>query len=142
MVNNTPPNSAHISPEVFAAHCNNLYYNTGLAEEPQHTPPLTALPPITSEEVLLVLQKHFKGRVSSGMCPLPSQVFQHLRGQALEHLTALINKWVRDSNPPAALKSTKLVPLFKGKGSEVAADNYRALAVMHPLAKLIMGVLN
>ncbi len=55
MVTTTPSNGSHISSEVFAEHCNNLYYNTLLAEEPQHTPPLTELPPITTEEVLLVL---------------------------------------------------------------------------------------
>ncbi len=69
-------------------------------------------------------------------------MFQHIRGKALEPLTALINKCLRENSPPEALKLAKLVPLFKAKGSEADPNNYRALAVMHPLAKLIMGVLN
>ncbi len=57
-------------------------------------------------------------------------------------LTALINKCILYNNPPHALKEAKLVPLYKGKGPEGDCNNYRALAVMHPLAKLVMGILN
>lgn len=89
-----------------------------------------------------MLQQHFKGQVSSGLSPVPSQVFQHIRGKALAPLTDLVNKCLRENNAPGVLTNTKLVPLFKGKGSELDANNYRALAVMHPFAKLIMGVLN
>ena len=59
----------------------------------------------------------------------------------MEPLTALINKCIRENTPPKELKTAKLVPLYKGKGSDLEGDNYRALAIMHPLAKLIMGVL-
>ena len=34
-----------------------------------------------------------------------------------------------------------MVPLYKGKGCDQDGDNYRALSIMHPLAKLIMGIL-
>ena len=37
---------------------------------------------------------------------------------------------------------TKLVALYKQKGSELDCNNYRGLAVMQPLNKLIMALLN
>ncbi len=36
----------------------------------------------------------------------------------------------------------KLTPLYKGKGDAAAPDNYRALAVGHPVAKAAAAVLN
>lgn len=76
------------------------------------------------------------------MCAVPSQVIKHLTGKVLEPLTALLNKCVHSNLPPRSLNITKLAPLYKGVGDVQDPDNYRALAVMHPIAKLIMGILN
>ena len=100
------------------------------------------MPAITVEEVQHALQHNFKGNVSSGLCAIPSQLFKHMRGDSLVPLTALINKCIIEETPPTSLKLTKLVPLFKGKGSEGNCNNYRGLAVMHPFTKLIMCILN
>ena len=48
--------------------------------------------PFEVSEVQEALAQHFKGDASSGLCSLPCQVIKHLRGAALEPLTALLNK--------------------------------------------------
>ena len=44
--------------------------------------------------------------------------------------------------PPASWRHLKMVPLYKQKGDRYSPDNYRGLAVGHPLAKLAMAVIN
>ncbi len=54
---------------------------------------------------------------------------------------ALLNRCATTGSPPKELTSTKLIPLYKGKGSDMVGDNYHALSIMHPFAKLLMGIL-
>lgn len=75
------------------------------------------------------------------MCPVPSQVIKHMAGKALTPLATFLNTCLRDGRPPKAWRTLKVVPLFKGKGAPTDPDNYRALAVGHPIAKLAMGAL-
>jgi hypothetical protein len=49
---------------------------------------------------------------------------------------------VKAGRPPTTWRQLKLVPLYKKEGDPSDPDNYRALAVGHPLAKLAMGVIN
>jgi hypothetical protein len=88
-----------------------------------------------------VLATKYKGAVSSGMCPVPSQVIRHLAGKALPPMAAFLNACLRDGRPPRAWRTLKLVPLFKNRGNPMDPDNYRALAVGHPVAKLAMGAI-
>ena len=48
--------------------------------------------PFTTTEVAEVLAKHFKGAALSEISKVPSQLYQHLRGGAIEPLTELVNK--------------------------------------------------
>ncbi len=74
------------------------------------------------------------------MCPLPSQVVKNLSGEALTLLARFLNLCVASGTPPRSWRDLKLVPLFKYKGDRGYPDNYRGLAVGHPLAKLAMGI--
>jgi hypothetical protein len=76
------------------------------------------------------------------MCPVPSQVIKHLTGEALAPLATFLNLCVKGGRPPKAWRSLKLVPLYKGKGPRGDPDNYRGLAVGHPLAKVAMSAIN
>ena len=53
----------------------------------------------------------------------------------------MINACLAEASLPRELAEAKLVPLYKGKGCDQDGYSCRALTIMHPLAKLIMGVL-
>ena len=44
--------------------------------------------------------------------------------------------------PPTSWRQSRLTPLYKNKGDKGDPSNYRGLAVGHPIAKLVMAVLN
>ena len=49
---------------------------------------------------------------------------------------------VKEFIPPSFWRSLKVVPLYKGKGDSTDCNNYRAIAIMPPLAKLLMALIN
>ena len=142
MINAPARTQCSIAPQQFAAHQQRLLNSLGDAESAQAQETPLAMDPFTTSEVAEVLTKHFKGAASSGLSQVPSQLYQHLRGGALGPLTDLINKCTIQQCPPAHLTVTKLVALYKNKGSVLDCNNYRGLAIMQLLNKLIMSVLN
>jgi hypothetical protein len=135
-----PPPAA--TPATFASRMGELFLDPAADPEVSPVTPITDFPDITALELADVLARSFKGNVSSGMCPLPSQVVKHMAGDALEPLAAFLNQCVKAGRPPTTWRQLKLVPLYKKEGDPSDPDNYRALAVGHPLAKLAMGVIN
>ena len=89
-----------------------------------------------------MLTHRYSGTVSSGLSFLPAQVIKHLAGDCLTIVADIMSEFANRLQPPEAWKHLKLCPLFKNKGSNVDCDNYRALCVMNPVAKLYMSLLN
>lgn len=127
---------------MFVEHFKQLFYSANADLEASPPTPLPDYSPITAAELQGVLGDKFRGNVSSGMCPLPSQLVKHLHSACLQPLAAYLNLCVGGTTPPQTWRTLKLVPLFKGRGDRTNPADYRALAVGHPLAKLVMGVVN
>ena len=62
--------------------------------------------------------------------------------KGVEALTSFLNMIALADSPPSEWKNLLLTPIYKGKGSRTASESYRGLAIMGPLAKLFMGLLN
>ena len=69
-------------------------------------------------------------------------MIKHLTGRALDPLADFLNLCVKGGRPPKAWKQLKMVPLYKQRGDRGDPDNYRGLAVGHPMAKLAMSAIN
>ncbi len=65
-----------------------------------------------------------------------------MAGDSLVPLARFLNLCIASGCPPRAWRSLKLVPLYKQRGARGDPDNYRGLAVGHPLAKLAMCIIN
>lgn len=133
--------NAALAPETFATHLGNLFHDPAAGPEAHHLAPISDFEAITPEEVGDVLEHHYNGSVSSGMSTLPSQVIKHLSGDALKPTSAFLNLCTKAGRPPTAWNKLKLVPLYKLRGDQLDPDNYRALAVGHPMAKLAMAII-
>jgi hypothetical protein len=57
-------------------------------------------------------------------------------------LTHLFNKSAIEQLPPSQWRTSKVTPLYKGKGDATLPENYRSIAVAPPLSKLFMAVIN
>lgn len=130
-----------IAPTNLTSHLKSLFNDPTAPPEAAPDLPISDFADITPEELQEVLHTKYRGGASSGLCPVPSQVIRHLAGKALPPMAAFLNNCLRNGRPPRAWRSLKLVPLFKNKGSPTDPDNYRALAVGHPVAKLAMGAI-
>jgi hypothetical protein len=130
-----------LPPATFATFLGELYFDGTADPEAAPPVPISDFEPFTAEELEAALPK-FKGAASSGMCPVPSQVVKHLAGAALTPLATFLTRCVAGGRPPLAWRCLKMVPIYKNRGDRGDPDNYRGLAVGHPLAKLAMGAIN
>jgi hypothetical protein len=119
----------------------NLFFDPEAGPDAAPSVPIPSFTPFTKEE-LDEARSRFRGSASSGICPLPSQLVKYMAGDALEPLATFLNHCVAGARPPTAWRQLKLVPLYKNRGDRGDPDNYRGLAVGHPMAKLAMGVIN
>ncbi len=135
--------STHVpNPEEFAAYNKALYWDP--SAPPTTSPPLhdPQAQSIMAEELGLVLQSHFKANKSSGWSTMPLQLLKYIREDDTPILADFLTDTAITREPPQAWKDTKVVPLYKGKGTPSDYNNYRSIAVSHPFAKLLMSVVN
>jgi hypothetical protein len=118
-----------------------LFYHEAAGPDAAPPVPVEDFEAFTAEELEQTLPR-FNGSASSGLCAVPSQVVKHLAGDALVPLARFLTTCVAEGRPPASWRALKLVPLYKHKGDKADPDNYRGLAVGHPLAKLAMCAIN
>lgn len=57
-------------------------------------------------------------------------------------MTNFLNSSAIENLPPTSWRNTKVVPLYKGKGSTTEPSNYRSIAITPPFAKLFMAIIN
>ena len=97
---------------------------------------------ITPAKLTTTLTHHFKADKSSGLSKLPLQLLKHLGPRGVSCVADLLNQSAIDQLPPLAWGTSKVRPLFKGKGDATLPENYRSIAVAPPLSKLFMSVIN
>lgn len=76
------------------------------------------------------------------MSRLPLQLIKYLGDEGIQCMTKFLNNSAIDQLPPASWRNTKVVPLYKGKGSIADPSNYRSIAITPPFAKVFMAVVN
>ena len=96
---------------------------------------------ITQQEITAVLDKHFKAEKSSGFSSMPLHLLKHLGPAGIQCLALLFNESAIKQLPPTSWRTSKITPLYKGKGDATLPENYRSLAVAPPLSKLFMAVI-
>jgi hypothetical protein len=127
---------------VFSKLNKQLFYDEHIPEE-YYTPPVNKEANyITTEEINDILKHKFKANKSSGMSALPLQLLKHMGHEGVKNLTTFLNRSAIDNAPPGAWRETKIVPIYKNKGSTTDPGNYRSLAITPPFAKLFMAVMN
>jgi hypothetical protein len=97
---------------------------------------------ITKEELTSVIALHLKADKSTGLSQMPLHLLKHMGPAGIECLAALFNSSAIDQLPPTLWRTSKITPLYKGKGDMTLPENYRSIAVAPPLSKLFMAVMN
>jgi exonuclease III len=57
-------------------------------------------------------------------------------------LTNIINRSIQDSIVPAKMKSAKVLPIYKNKGSKVSVNNYRPISILPIYSKIFEKIIN
>ncbi len=99
-------------PAQFVTALGNLFFDSDAPPDAAPITPLTDVEEFTAEELAEALLR-YNGSVSSGMCPVPSQVVKHLAGDALVPLARFLTLCVAGGRPPIAWRSLRISPLFK-----------------------------
>jgi hypothetical protein len=119
-----------------------IFYDDTIPPD-EYTPvPNAATHHITTAELTTTLTHHFKEDKSSGLSKMPLQLLKHLGPAGIHCVADLLNHSAIDQLPPLAWRTSKITPLYKGKGNAQLPENYRSIAVAPPLSKLFMSVIN
>ena len=97
---------------------------------------------ITTAELSAVLEHNFKADKSTGFSSMPLHLLKHMGLTGVQCLTSLLNSCAIEQLPPTQWRTSKVTPLYKGKGDPTLPENYRSIAVSPPLSKLFMAVMN
>ena len=91
--------------------------------------------PVTRDEVLSIF-KSLNHNKSSGDFSIPSKIFDSVP-EALAHiLEKILNLTFQTGIFPNALKTVKVIPVFKNKGSNQDVDNYRPISLLSNIDKI------
>ena len=69
-------------------------------------------------------------------------MLKHMGPEGTACLAELLNVSSINQLPPTSWRTSKVTPLYKGKGDMTLPDNYRSIAVAPPFSKLFMAVMN
>jgi hypothetical protein len=97
---------------------------------------------ITATELSSVLEQNFKADKSTGFSPMPLHLLKHMGLTGVQCLATLLNRSAIEQLPPSQWRTSKVTPLYKGKGDATLPENYRSIAVAPPLSKLFMALMN
>jgi hypothetical protein len=119
-----------------------IFYDSSIAED-TFTPLTDATPhSITKGELRSVIALNFKADKSPGLSQMPLHLLKHMGQAGIECLAHLYNRSAIEQLAPILWRTSKVTPLYKGKGDVTRPENYRSIAVAPPLAKLFMAVMN
>jgi hypothetical protein len=80
-------------------------------------------------ELSSVLTLNFKADKSSGLSQMPLHLLKHMGPEGTACLAELLNVSAINQLPPKSWRTSKVTPLYKGKGDMTLPDNYRSIAV-------------
>jgi len=91
--------------------------------------------PTTPDEVVKIISS-FSASKSSGPNSIPVRILKLLKHDISNPITTLINKSFEEGIFPSALKVSKVVPVFKNKGSPLEVSNYRPISLLSNIEKI------
>ena len=98
------------------------------------------LAPTTPEEIAKVIGS-FSTSKSSGPNSIPVKVLKLLKLDISEPISTLINRSFSAGVFPSALKVSKVIPVFKNKGSPLEVSNYRPISLLSNIEKIYEKVM-
>ena len=91
--------------------------------------------PVTTNEILTTF-KSLDHSKSTGEYSIPKQLFQYVPNTLAFILQILINMTFETGIFPSALKTVKVIPVFKNKGSNQDVNNYRPISLLSNIDKI------
>ena len=92
--------------------------------------------PTDVEEIKQVRGK-MKPKRSFGLDKIPPIVLKYLPDNILEVIATLINRSFQEGTFPNTYKASKVVPIYKNKGSRKNAEQYRPVSLINSMSKII-----
>ena len=91
--------------------------------------------PATKDEVLKIFRSldHSK---STGDYSIPKQLFNCIPDNLANILKDILNLTFQTGIFPSSLKTIKVIPIFKSKGSNQSVDNYRPISLLSNIDKI------
>ena len=136
-------------PEVVANHFNDFF--TSIADSIRETIPPTNrnftdflhnrnihsmfLAPSTPEEVIKVINSLSLSK-SDGPNSIPARILKLLKHDISIPLSVLINRSFETGIFPCTLKVSKVIPVYKNKGSPLEVGNYRPISLLSNIEKI------
>lgn len=93
------------------------------------------LEPTTPNEVLGVILSMGK-KNSQDINDIPFKVIQHVALDLINPLSHIFNLSVDNGIFPTKMKTSKVIPIFKGKGSKLDLDKHRGVAIVNTFSKV------
>lgn len=93
------------------------------------------LEPTTPYEVLGVILSMGK-KNSQDINDIPFKVIQHAALNLIHPLTHIFNLSVDNGVFPTMMKTSKVIPIYKGKGSKLDLDKHRGVAIVNTFSKV------
>ena len=147
-------NSVSSEPKVVANHFNDFF--TCIADSIRDTIPPTNksfsdflrnrnlhsifLAPTTPEEIIKVITS-FSLSKSTGPNSIPVKILKLLKHDISIPLSILINLSFETGVFPSTLKVSKVIPVYKNKGSPLEAGNYRPISLLSNIEKIFEKVI-
>ena len=93
------------------------------------------LSPTTPEEIIKVVSS-FSDSKATGPHSIPVSILKLLKHDICEPISILINRSFATGIFPTVLKVSKVVPVFKNKGSPLEISNYRPISLLSNIEKI------
>ena len=93
------------------------------------------LTPTTTEEIAKVIGSFSKSK-ASGPNSIPVKILKLINQSISMPISALINSSFESGIFPSVLKISKVIPVFKNKGSPLEVSNYRPISLLSNIEKI------
>ena len=98
------------------------------------------LTPTTTEEIAKVIGSFSKSK-ASGPNSIPVKILKLINQSISMPISALINSSFESGIFPSVLKISKVIPVFKNKGSPLEVSNYRPISLLSNIEKIFEKVI-
>lgn len=98
------------------------------------------LSPVTQEEIIGIIGNISPGK-SSGPNSIPIKILRLLENDISKPISILINLSFESGIFPRSLKTSRVVPVYKNKGSSIDVSNYRPISLLSNIEKIYEKVM-